>query len=117
MIVWYDQQHLRQSALAFTLCASVFTIQCCETIQVGHFALEESWQSTCDLCALVGLQADLRRYEAFANTLRQSRGMGSEFRFQDNPAAGGGGGGGTNGAAAPAAFGADNGDDDEDLYN
>eukprot|EP01023_Acetabularia_acetabulum_P019529 TRINITY_DN1996_c0_g1_i1.p1 TRINITY_DN1996_c0_g1~~TRINITY_DN1996_c0_g1_i1.p1 ORF type:complete len:806 (-),score=204.16 TRINITY_DN1996_c0_g1_i1:238-2655(-) len=53
--------------------------------------------------------ADIRRYQAFAQTLQQSRGFGSEFRFASaqpagTPAAG----------ATPAA---NNQDDDEDLYN
>ncbi|CAM0955817.1 unnamed protein product [Alopecurus aequalis] len=32
--------------------------------------------------------ADIRKYQAFAQTLQQSRGFGSEFRFPDQPAAG-----------------------------
>jgi transitional endoplasmic reticulum ATPase len=59
-------------------------------------------------------ESDLRRYDAFANTLRQSRGMGSDFRFGDSAAAPAGGAGPP---AAPAAFGADNADDDDDLYS
>uniref|UniRef100_A0ACD5YLT3 Uncharacterized protein n=1 Tax=Avena sativa TaxID=4498 RepID=A0ACD5YLT3_AVESA len=31
--------------------------------------------------------ADIRKYQAFAQTLQQSRGFGSEFRFPDQPAA------------------------------
>jgi transitional endoplasmic reticulum ATPase len=62
-------------------------------------------------------QADLRRYEAFANTLRQSRGMGSDFRFENSGVPAGGGAAGGGGAPAPAAFGNDNADDDEDLYS
>lgn len=55
--------------------------------------------------------ADIRKYQAFAQTLQQSRGFGSEFRFPDRPAAAG---------AVPAAegvpaFGAAA--DDDDLYN
>ncbi|BFI23473.1 hypothetical protein MPTK2_1g02530 [Marchantia polymorpha subsp. ruderalis] len=30
--------------------------------------------------------ADIRKYQAFAQTLQQSRGFGSEFRFPDRPA-------------------------------
>lgn len=30
--------------------------------------------------------ADIRKYQAFAQTLQQSRGFGSEFRFSDNRA-------------------------------
>jgi transitional endoplasmic reticulum ATPase len=52
--------------------------------------------------------ADIRKYQAFAQTLQQSRGFGSEFRFADN----------TSGAAAadpfaPAAAPAD----EDDLYS
>ena len=36
--------------------------------------------------------ADIRKYQTFAQTLQQSRGFGSEFRFADSaPAARGGG--------------------------
>ncbi|MCO5561673.1 hypothetical protein L7F22_015294 [Adiantum nelumboides] len=53
--------------------------------------------------------ADIRKYQAFAQTLQQSRGFGSEFRFPDRPAAA------TTGASSFAqAAGAD---DDDDLYN
>ena len=31
--------------------------------------------------------ADIRKYQAFAQTLQQSRGFGSEFRFPDRPGA------------------------------
>lgn len=60
--------------------------------------------------------ADIRKYQAFAQTLQQSRGFGSEFRFPDRavqnapattPA---GQAGGFDGATAAA-------DDDDDLYN
>jgi transitional endoplasmic reticulum ATPase len=66
--------------------------------------------------------ADIRKYQAFAQTLQQSRGFGSEFRFPEGgiagaaPAAGGGGGAGAGApsaafaSAAPAA-------EDDDLYN
>eukprot|EP00884_Botryococcus_braunii_P011469 jgi/Botrbrau1/20322/Bobra.0006s0005.1 len=60
--------------------------------------------------------ADIRKYQAFAQTLQQSRGFGSEFRFPDQagaptataPA-----------AAAPGSFqpAAAAPDDDDDLYN
>jgi transitional endoplasmic reticulum ATPase len=57
--------------------------------------------------------ADIRKYQAFAQTLQQSRGFGAEFRFPDAP--------GATQAAAPAAAGtgafADAGDDDDDLYS
>ncbi|KAH9321176.1 hypothetical protein KI387_015815, partial [Taxus chinensis] len=53
--------------------------------------------------------ADIRKYQAFAQTLQQSRGFGSEFRFPDRPA-------GTAVGATDAFATADNKDDD-DLYN
>ena len=57
---------------------------------------------------------------AFAQTLQQSRGFGSDFRFGDRPAtAQGGAGGGAGqqpGGAAPGAFAAPAEDDDDDLY-
>mmetsp|Transcript_2390 Transcript_2390/g.6785 ORF Transcript_2390/g.6785 Transcript_2390/m.6785 type:complete len:813 (-) Transcript_2390:537-2975(-) len=55
---------------------------------------------------------DIRKYEMFSQTLQQSRGFGSSFKFpegQEGAAGGGGGGGPTFGAGAD--------DDDEDLYN
>lgn len=61
--------------------------------------------------------ADIRKYQAFAQTLQQSRGFGSDFRFPDRPggvpAASPAAGGATLPAATPAA--AD--DDDDDLYS
>ncbi|KAG2502092.1 hypothetical protein HYH03_000584 [Edaphochlamys debaryana] len=63
--------------------------------------------------------ADIRKYQAFAQTLQQSRGFGSDFRFPDGGVAGAG-------AAAPAAAGAAPAAaftqsaaaaDDDDLYN
>ncbi|AQL09600.1 Cell division control protein 48 homolog D [Zea mays] len=50
--------------------------------------------------------ADIRKYQAFAQTLQQSRGFGSEFRFSDQPTA-------AAGAADPFASAAD----DDDLYS
>ena len=55
--------------------------------------------------------ADIRKYQAFAQTLQQSRGFGSDFRFGDAPAAGGAAVGGAFESAAPAAGG------DDDLYD
>lgn len=55
--------------------------------------------------------ADIRKYQLFAQTLQQSRGFGSEFRFPDrteNATA--------TGASDPFASGAAAADDD-DLYN
>lgn len=57
--------------------------------------------------------ADIRKYQLFAQTLQQSRGFGSEFRFPDRPS--------TSGPAAGAAsdpFASTNpGGDDDDLYS
>jgi transitional endoplasmic reticulum ATPase len=68
--------------------------------------------------------ADIRKYQAFAQTLQQSRGFGSEFRFPD---AVGGSGAPTAAAAPTAATTAAGGtgafasgaaaDDDDDLYS
>ncbi|KAL5209167.1 hypothetical protein ABZP36_004790 [Zizania latifolia] len=54
--------------------------------------------------------ADIRKYQAFAQTLQQSRGFGTEFRFPDQPASGAGA------AADPFASAAATADDD-DLYS
>lgn len=65
--------------------------------------------------------ADIRKYAAFASTLQQSRGFGTDFRFPDRP-------GGAHGSAAPpagggvaaatpgATFQAED-DDEDDLYS
>jgi len=58
--------------------------------------------------------ADIRKYQSFAQTLQQSRGFGSDFRFGDAPATQPAAGG-TAPAAAFAAPAAD--DDDDDLYS
>ena len=58
--------------------------------------------------------ADIRKYQAFSQTLQQSRGFGSEFRFPDRPAGAAAAGGATaDGGAAAFAPPAD----DDDLYN
>merc|ERR1712046_248726 len=59
---------------------------------------------------------DIRKYEMFSQTLQQSRGFGSSFKFPEGGVGGGAtpaapAGGGFQAAAAAAA------DDDEDLYN
>lgn len=56
--------------------------------------------------------ADIRKYQAFAQTLQQSRGFGSEFRFGDAAAtpAAGGAPGAFQSAPAPAAG-------EDDLYD
>jgi transitional endoplasmic reticulum ATPase len=54
--------------------------------------------------------ADIRKYQAFAQTLQQSRGFGSEFRFPDRPAAAAG----VAPVSTDAAFAAA---DEDDLYN
>ena len=54
--------------------------------------------------------ADIRKYQAFAQTLQQSRGFGSEFRFSEQSA--------TAGAAAADPFSsAGAAADDDDLYS
>ena len=53
--------------------------------------------------------ADIRKYQAFAQTLQQARGFGTEFRFADQPAAAAG----PAGAADPFASAVD----DDDLYS
>ncbi|XP_020595149.1 cell division cycle protein 48 homolog [Phalaenopsis equestris] len=54
--------------------------------------------------------ADIRKYQAFAQTLQQSRGFGSEFRFADHSDAAAGAG--SDPFAASGAAG-----DDDDLYS
>ncbi|KAI3837661.1 hypothetical protein MKW98_027020 [Papaver atlanticum] len=58
--------------------------------------------------------ADIRKYQMFAQTLQQSRGFGSEFRFSDHPdntsAAG-------TGPSDPFASSATTNADDDDLYS
>lgn len=54
--------------------------------------------------------ADIRKYQAFAQTLQQSRGFGTEFRFADA------GTGGTTTGAEPFSTSA-GGADDDDLYS
>ncbi|MCE7766920.1 hypothetical protein GQL56_30300, partial [Pseudomonas putida] len=52
--------------------------------------------------------ADIRKYQAFAQTLQQSRGFGTEFRFAEA----------SGGAAASDPFATSNaGADDDDLYS
>lgn len=66
--------------------------------------------------------ADIRKYAAFAQTLQQSRGFGSDFRFPEGgvggaaPAAAAGGGAPAAPAAGAFASGAAA-DDDDDLYS
>jgi len=56
---------------------------------------------------------DIRKYEMFAQTLQQSRGFGSQFRFPDQqqqqPSQGAGGSGGQGGHRPGN-------NDDDDLY-
>lgn len=65
--------------------------------------------------------ADIRKYQAFAQTLQQSRGFGSDFRFPDAPgaAAAGAAPGATTAAPATGAFASAGAaaDDDDDLYS
>lgn len=65
--------------------------------------------------------ADIRKYQAFAQTLQQSRGFGTDFRFPEQ-AGGSGAGAPAAAAAAPAAGGGAfasgaAADDDDDLYS
>lgn len=56
--------------------------------------------------------ADIRKYQAFSQTLQQSRGIGADFRFPDaRPSTANPNLGGTGGAATAVA------DDDDDLYS
>ncbi|BDA46383.1 g2051 [Coccomyxa elongata] len=63
--------------------------------------------------------ADIRKYQAFAQTLQQSRGFGSEFRFPDRPAGATTPAGEAAAAAAtaPAFANGAAADDDDDLYS
>jgi len=61
--------------------------------------------------------ADIRKYQAFAQTLQQSRGIGTDFRFPDAAHAGGGGAPAAAAAAAPAFGSAAAAGDDDDLYS
>jgi hypothetical protein len=66
--------------------------------------------------------ADIRKYQAFAQTLQQSRGFGSEFRFPDAvggsaPPAGGAAPAAAGGAAGNAFASGAAADDDDDLYS
>jgi len=67
--------------------------------------------------------ADIRKYAAFAQTLQQSRGFGSDFRFPEGgvggaaPGAAAGGGAPAAPAAGAFASGAAAADDDDDLYS
>ncbi|WVZ55510.1 hypothetical protein U9M48_006159 [Paspalum notatum var. saurae] len=56
--------------------------------------------------------ADIRKYQAFAQTLQQSRGIGSEFRFAAQPTAAAGSAGAADPFASAAAAA-----DDDDLYS
>jgi len=61
--------------------------------------------------------ADIRKYQAFSQTLQQARGFGSEFRFPDAPGGGAAPAGTPGGGTAPAAAFAAPTEDDDDLYN
>lgn len=54
--------------------------------------------------------ADIRKYQAFAQTLQQSRGFGSEFKFAENS-------GGATAATDPFAAAPATANDDDDLYS
>jgi transitional endoplasmic reticulum ATPase len=51
---------------------------------------------------------DIRKYQSFAQTLQQSRGFGTEFRFPAQAQAA---------EASPNAFDTSVADDEDDLYN
>ena len=55
---------------------------------------------------------DIRKYEMFSQTLQQSRGFGSNFRFPEGGVEGGTGGSGGRGGNSNFAEG-----DDDDLYS
>ncbi|CAK0753364.1 AAA ATPase, CDC48 sub [Coccomyxa viridis] len=61
--------------------------------------------------------ADIRKYQAFAQTLQQSRGFGSEFRFPDAPASATTPAGQAAAAGTQAGFANGAADDDDDLYS
>jgi transitional endoplasmic reticulum ATPase len=60
--------------------------------------------------------ADIRKYQAFSQTLQQSRGFGSEFRFPDRPGGAAAAAPGAADGAAPAAAAFAPPADDDDLY-
>ena len=72
-------------------------------ITAGHFeeSMKYARRSVSD--------ADIRKYQAFAQTLQQSRGFGSEFRFSETSA---GAATGSDPFTAPAS-----GADEDDLYS
>ena len=81
-------------------------------ITKAHFEESMKWRAP-----LGERQRHVRKYEMFSQTLQQSRGFGSSFKFPEGgvgggaPPAGGAPAGGAAFAAAPAA------DDDDDLYS
>lgn len=60
-------------------------------------------------------EAELRRYEAYSQQMKASRGQFSNFSFENNPAAGNNNGG--NGNNGGAAFGNAGEEEDDDLYS
>ncbi|GAU44916.1 hypothetical protein TSUD_25790 [Trifolium subterraneum] len=74
-------------------------------IKAAHFeeSMKYARRSVSDL--------DIRKYQAFAQTLQQSRGFGSEFRFADTSA------GGTAAAASADPFASAGAADEDDLYS
>ena len=75
-------------------------------IKPGHFeeSMKFARRSVSD--------ADIRKYQLFAQTLQQSRGFGSEFRFPDRPENTATGTGASDPFSSAAAAG-----DDDDLYS
>jgi len=78
------------------------------TIRTDHF---EKAMSTARASVS---KSDVRKYELFAQTLQQSRGFGSNFRFPSQPGGGSGADGAANNPAGNAGF-QDN--DEPDLYS
>ena len=78
-------------------------------IKAGHFeeSMKYARRSVSD--------ADIRKYQAFAQTLQQSRGFGSEFRFPQ--ATGAGATATTAGGADPFATTGGAAAEDDDLYS
>ncbi|KAF3611915.1 hypothetical protein DY000_02047543 [Brassica cretica] len=66
----------------------------------------------CQRACKYAIRENIEKYQAFAQTLQQSRDFGSEFRFETNT-----GSGATTGVADPFSTSASAAADDDDLYN
>lgn len=71
----------------------------------------------CGTCPHTKLTTSPHALQAFAQTLQQSRGFGSEFRFSDQPASATTPAGQAAAAGATAGFANGAADDDDDLYS